>query len=78
MRGVVGEAWEMLEPLPSIGFHAPRPVAAHRCATHNSNPNPTPRPRPRPLTLTLSLILTLTRLSAVREALLADVDKPVR
>ena len=20
----------MLEPLPSIGFHAPRPVAAHR------------------------------------------------
>jgi len=46
MRGVVGEVWDMLEPLPSIGFNAPRPVAAHR-------------------------------LSAVREALLEDVDKPV-
>ena len=30
MRGVVGEVWDMLEPLPSIGFNAPRPVAAHR------------------------------------------------
>jgi len=30
MRAVVGEAWDMLEVLPSIGFGAPRPMAAHR------------------------------------------------